>query len=265
MLKKTLYVGAAVALLLGLFFGRDTFGLVTTSFGELRQAARDSVPIQLRIKQARNAIRDLEQPIAAAMETIAREEVAVAKLEKELGKCSTQLSKDKDYIFKLKTALDQNSGNIVLAKRVYAPDEVKTALSREFEHYKSCEGKQEQLEKVLRARGNGLQAAREKLDAMLAARRQLQVDVENLEARMKMIEVAQTTSALNVDDSQLTRTKELIDEINTRLDVAEKMLSTDTVQVDRIPLDEPSEESNISDQITKYFSNEPEVESVAGH
>lgn len=265
MVKKTLYVAAAVALLLGLFFGRDTFGLVKTGFGELRGKVRDSVPISLRIKQARNAIQDLEQPIKSAMETIAREEVAVAKLEKELTKCGTQLSKDRDYIFKLKNALDQNSGNIVLASRVYSPDDVKTALSREFEHYKSSEAKQEQLEKVMRARGNGLQAAREKLDAMLAARRQLQVDVENLEARLKMIEVAQTTSDLKVDDSQLSRTKELIEEINTRLDVAEKLLNTDTALLDRIPVDEAPADDNISDEITRYFSHEPEVESVAGH
>ena len=90
----------------------------------------------------------------------------------------------------------------------------------------------DQLKHVMRARTNGLSAAREKLEHMLAAKRQLAVDIENLEARLKMIEVAQTTSQFNFDDSQLARTRELIGEIGTRLDVTEKMMN----HHQRIPL-----------------------------
>ena len=52
---------------------------------------------------------------------------------------------------------------------------------------------------------------------MLAAKRQLEVDIENLEARKKMVEVAQTTSNYQFDDSQLGQVKELVTDLRTRL------------------------------------------------
>ena len=118
----------------------------------------------------------------------------------------------------------------------------------------------DQLKQVLRARENGLKAAREKLENMLAAKRQLAVDIENLEARLKMIEVAQTTSQFNFDDSQLARTRDLINEIGTRLDVTEKMMNQHVQLSDRIPLEEDEAASeDVLDAVTRHFSEQPEL------
>ena len=63
---------------------------------------------------------------------------------------------------------------------------------------------------------------------MIAATPQLEVDVENLEARFKMVEVAQLTSDVNLEDSQLGRVKELMADVRTRLNVAERLVNTET-------------------------------------
>jgi hypothetical protein len=88
---------------------------------------------------------------------------------------------------------------------------------------------------------------------MLAAKRKLEVDVENLEARLKMVEVAQTTSNYNFDDSQLGRAKELIGDLRTRLNVAEKMVNVEGEFHDEIPLSSPTNE-DIVEQVTEYFT-----------
>lgn len=262
MLKKTAIVGAACALLLGLFFGRDAFSYVTTSVSKVHQSVKDSVPVEFEVDRAKQAIKDLEPEIRHNMHLIAKEEVEVAKLERQLTKSEDQLTKDRKDIFRLKEALDTGSANLVVGKRVYSEVQVKTDLKNRFEHFKTSEAKTDKYEKILRARQNSLRAAREKLEAMLSQKRQLEVDVANLEARMKMIEVAQTTSDFNFDDSQLSRTKELIDNISTRLDVAEKLVNSDVQLYDRIPLDDVDDsDDDISDQITTYFN--PAAETVA--
>ena len=91
---------------------------------------------------------------------------------------------------------------------------------------------------------------------MLAAKQQLEVDVENLEARLKIVEVAQTTSELYFDDSHLTRTKELINDINTRIEVSARLLDVQTDFHAPIPLELPKEMEDISDQITEYFTTD---------
>ena len=69
---------------------------------------------------------------------------------------------------------------------------------------------------------------------------------------MKLVEVAQASSDMKLDDSQLARAKELIVDIRTRLDVAAKLANADTNFADEIPLDEPVAE-NITDQVAEYF------------
>jgi hypothetical protein len=95
---------------------------------------------------------------------------------------------------------------------------------------------------------------------MLAAKTKLEADVQNLEARLKMVEVAQTTSNYQFDDSQLGRAKELISEVRTRLNVAERLVNSETKFDGEIPLDSPETE-DILDQVTEYFT--PQAEKVA--
>ena len=112
------------------------------------------------------------------------------------------------------------------------------------------------------AREKNLDAAQQKLAAMINARRKLEVDVQNLEAKRKLVEVAQASSEYVFDDSQLARAKELISDIRTRLDVAAKLANADVNVEVEIPLDEATP-ADITDQVTEYFKlggeDEPEV------
>lgn len=265
MLKKTIMVGGALLLLMGLFFGRDACSYLATTVGKVHQTVKNSVPVEFEISRARDMIESLKPEIEKNMHTIAKEEVAVAKLERQVRRAEEQLAKDRGDIFRLKSDLDTGTDNFVYAGRTYNASQVKADLANRFEYFKTSEATLDKLEQVLRARQSGLESAREKLEQMLAAKRQLEVDVENLEARMKMIEVAQTASEISFDDSRLSRTRELIDEINTRLDVADRLLNTNTQLFDRIPLDDPEAESNdILEEITRHFENRPEVQVLVG-
>ena len=91
------------------------------------------------------------------------------------------------------------------------------------------------------------------LDERAHADPQLEVDVENMEARLEMVKVAQSTSEFNFDDSQLARTKELCRDIAARIDVAEKLVNAETTYPGQINLDAEETGASISDQITSYF------------
>ncbi len=78
-----------------------------------------------------------------------------------------------------------------------------------------------------------------------------------------MVEVSQTASDFNSDDSRLARTKELITHIETRIQVEERLVDVDTSFHDGIPLDEPVAE-DVCEEIADYFgSRAPAVEAVA--
>ena len=89
---------------------------------------------------------------------------------------------------------------------------------------------------ILTAREKNVYAAREKLDGMLGQKRDLEVQLENLDARLKTIQAAQTASNVQLDDSQLGRAKKLIGELNKQLDVAQRMLDADGKFTGLIPV-----------------------------
>lgn len=255
MLKKAMWVGGGAVLLLGLLFGRDAMSYVSTGYSRVTSAVNDSVPLEFQLDRAKQMIKDLDGPINDASHAVAKEEVEVAKLEQQIAKNDATLAKAKNEILRLKGDLERGDSNFVYAGVTYSERQVKDDLANRFARFQTMEATVATSRQVLAARQKGLVAAREKLNAMEAAKRQLEVDVENLTARQKMVEVAQASSEINIDDSQLARTKELIGDIGARLDVAEKLVNTDTQLRGEINLEEP-EVSDITEQVTKYFEGE---------
>jgi chromosome segregation ATPase len=263
MLKKTLYVAAAVALLLGLLFGRDAVSYVSTSVGQLRQHVKDSIPVEVEIQRARDMIKNIDPEIRRSMHLIAKEEVQVEQLAGEIQKLEGQLAKKEGEIMKLKADLDTSEGYFYYASRRYSRDEVKADLANRFENFKINDATLATLQKQLVAREKSLDAARQKLDSMVAQKDQLKVEVANLEARVKMVEVAKTTADFKFDDSQLARTKKLISEIGTRINVEERMLNNYTEHKTEIPVEEPVEVKDVTEEISAYFGGARPSHTVA--
>ncbi|MBI82865.1 MAG: hypothetical protein CMJ81_06695 [Planctomycetaceae bacterium] len=258
MLKKGLFLATAGTLLLGLCFGRNAMSYVKTTVNKVSETVKNNVSIGYELDRARQMIKDLAPEIRHNMQLIAKEEIQVQQFEKRVVQADKTLSRDREEILRMKAVLDQNPGaqTLEFGNRNYPVHRVNVDLANRFKHYKKSDETSFNLRKVLDARQRTLAAAREKLNSMLAAKQQLEVDVENLEARLKMVEVAQTTSEFDFDDSHLSRTKELINDINTRIEVSARLLDVQTDFHARIPLELPEEMEDISDQITEYFTTD---------
>jgi chromosome segregation ATPase len=259
MWKKGLIAGGAVLLLLGLFFGRDAFSYTKTSLGWVRQSVREAVPIEFEINRARQMIKDLDPEIRRNMHLIAKEEVEVKNLRDQLAEGERQLAKNKADIEKLTSDLKRGDSTFVYCGKSYSAKQVEQDLARRFDQYKVKNDTLSKLRQILAARDNGLAAGREKLKAMQAAKSKLEVDVANLEARLEMVKVAQSTSEFNFDDSHLARTKDLVKDISARIDVAEKLVNAETTYPGQISLDE-APTTDITELVTEYFRNQEESE-----
>jgi len=259
MVKKSLVVGGVIVLLLGLFFGRDAISYTKTSLGWVRQSVKDAVPVKFELNRARDMIKGLRPEIEHNMHVIATEEVEIDGLRTQLASGEKQLAKNKADIERLTADLKNGGSQFVYCGKNYTSKQVETDLTNRFEQFKVKEATVAKLRQILAARESGLNAGREKLKAMQAAKAQLEVDVANLEARLEMVQVAQTSSNFNFDDSRLSRTKELVKDIGTRIDVAEKLVNAEVTPAGQINLDEPTA-TNITEQITNYFKQAGEKE-----
>ena len=106
MIKKVLIGTGAGVVVLGLLFGRDAVGIVTTATDQLSQSVRDSVPVEFEIERARGMIKDLDPEIRRNMHVIAKEEVEVEKLEKQIAESREQLAESQEKIIRLQNDID---------------------------------------------------------------------------------------------------------------------------------------------------------------
>jgi chromosome segregation ATPase len=267
MIKKIL-LGSALALGCGgLLLGTSTLSYVRTGYSSLRESIKEQIPVEVEIKRARDMITGLKPEIADNLKLIAREEVEVAKLQREVASKQSSLSKSKDAILKLKEDVQSGVKYVVYKGKKYDIDQVRQDLSGRFKHHQTLEATADKLDKILSAREKNLMAARRKLDEMLAAKRELEVQVENLQARLTMVEVAEAGSQFAVNDSALGNVRQVLDEISTRIDVAEKMVQCFD-EAGSLPVGEEETAENLVDQISDYFSRgdaEVSVEQLAGN
>ena len=253
MIRKLIFVGVGVTALGVIVFGTNVFSYVRTTAGYMKDGVAETIPVEFQIDRARGLIQDLLPEVRKNMHVIAKEEVEVQKLDEQIAQNETRLAKEKEQILKLKSDLSENKDSYNYGGRSYSAADVRQDLANRFERYKTGEATLSSLKQIRNARDKSLTAARQKLEGMLAAKRQLLVEVENLEARSQMVAAAKTTSSYQFDDSRLGNVKELIANLKTRMEVSEKLVNAEANFHDEIPLEKVVPE-NIESQVTEYFT-----------
>ena len=254
MLKKMIVTGGAIALLSSITVGGPLLSYAKCGIQWIRGAATDSVPLEWELKRARQMIVDLKPEIEVNAKRIAHEKIQVTRLEKQLTESDVRLAKAQSDIERLTADLQNESQSYTYGNRTYTSTQVKDDLGNRFKRFKTRQATATKLQQMLSARQTSLKTAHERMDAMLSAKRQLEVEVENLQARLGALRVAQTTSELNLDDSQLSQTRGLLDDIATRIDVEEETMEVGSTYFGEIDLDEPNDE-NLLDEIANYFGD----------
>lgn len=221
----------------------------------VKQSANDAVPLEWEIKRARQMIGDLQPEIAKNAKQIAREKVELARLQRQAEQCGQALAKTQSDIERLSADLRDGHAQYTYAGQTYTSAEVRDDLATRFARFKTRSETHEKLQQMVAAREASVRAAGKRMDAMLAARSQLEVEIENLQARMNSLRVAQTASELNLDDSHLSRTRELLDDIAARLEVEEETATAETRGFGEINLDQPVAE-DLLDQIAEYLNRD---------
>ncbi len=263
MFKKSLCIGLTSLFAMGLVFGRDAASYVKTGAGYVKNSVKDSVPLEFEIERARKMIVDLKPEIERNMRTIAREEVEVERLERQVTRTASKLQKGQADLAKMMVDVKTGDTRFTYGSRTYSVDHVKLDMSNRLAQAKTTKETLNSLDKVLVARRRGLDAARVKLEQMLAAKQQLAIEVENLEARRKLNAVAKAAEMTVFDESKLARLQELITDLDTRMNVDERLMNIDNEFEYQIPVDVEADE-NVVAQVANFLGvAEPDAATVA--
>lgn len=260
MLKKTLFVGVAAALALGLLLGSNTVGYLGTMAGNVKEAINDKIPMEVKIETARKEVSNLRNVINDQIHQIAKEEVEVEKLESQLATRQSHLQDAQAHILRLKNHLETSSDQFVYDNVTYSQAAVEKNLRSRFESYKVANDTVNQMAEIVRARRSGLDAANQELNELRAAKADMEVQIENLVARHNMLEVKKTASQFNFDDSKLAHCRKMLEDIDTKLRIEDRIVNTVESEVSEIPLELPEKANgNVLDEVNDFFTTNQDL------
>ena len=254
-LHKALVTAAIVTVGGYLIFERDAFSYLRTWGASVRESVKGEVPIEFEVERAREMVEKLVPDIRDCMHVIAEQQVDIEYRAAEIASKENGMVRQRSNILTLRGDLDSGNSTFEYASRRYSCDDVKRDLALRFERYKTAEDSLRRDRQIVAAHQKSLIANEQKLDALLVSKQELEVKIEQLEARLKTVRAAEAASTLEFDDSRLARAKKLIRELNKQLDVKEKELDTHGKFTGLIPVDaqpEPSIE-DVTIEIDAYF------------
>jgi uncharacterized protein HemX len=218
MVKKVL-IGAAIgAGVVGVLFGTRGVYYARTAFHQIRDTASDAVPVQYDIDRARQQVAELEPAIRQNIEAIARAEVEIEYLEKEIAATQSNLERESKALLSLRDHL--KDGDLKLTGGVsYTPEEIKCEMARRLDHYRTIKGILSDKEKTLELRKKALVSAREQNAKMRGSKAALLTQIEGIETRIKQIEATQASNEFTFDDSALARAKATVADLSKRVEV----------------------------------------------
>jgi chromosome segregation ATPase len=216
MIKKGLLGATLGAGALYLAFGTSAPSYVRTAFHRVRDNAKSSVPVQFEIDRAREEIANLGPAIHDNIENLARAQVEVEHLDREIVAIRTNLGSEKKVLTALRESL--NTGDFKLAGNVtYTADEVKADLKQRYDSYKLTSELLKEKEETLKAKQKAVLAGARQLTQIEATKRALETKLASIEARLKMIETTRESRDFNFDDSALARAKATVAGLDKRL------------------------------------------------
>lgn len=220
-LVKKSVVGAALgAGTLFLVFGTHAPSYVKTAFHKVRRDAKDMVPLPFDIDRAREEIASLEPAIRENIEKLARAEVDVEHLDKEVAAIRTNMDVEKTAMLTLRESLKTGDYRLAGHSRVaYTEDEVKNDLARRYDSYNNVKKILEAKESTIKAKQSEIVAFRKQLVTMMAQKKTLTTKLDEIEARLRQIEATQTSNEFQLDGGALSHARETVADLEKKLEV----------------------------------------------
>lgn len=266
-LFKNLVVGTLGTLLVGgLLFGSNVVPYAQTAYQKLSDSAQDAVPISFQIDAAKQQLAKIRPEVNNMYHQIAKEKVQVKRLEQQIVTQKSELAKSQSEILALRQHLDSGKEFFIATNaKAYTSDRVKEDLRHRFTLHKTAKQRLQTAKKTLALRQASLNTAFESLERTQSQQRALQVNIETLNARACMNDLVKTTAHYDFDDSQLARTRAMVEDISARIETEEEMLNLAPVVFGQIPVNNDADRSaeNLLNELDAYFKRSDDTQDSA--
>lgn len=263
-LKTAIIGGVSAMALAALVLGTSWVSYVRTAKNEVTTAVEGAIPIEFQLKRAKDMLEnELEPEIRKMKHAVAESQVDVEHMEVKLAEKQETVTQRRAEIMARNEQLKSQKTTFLVNDVSYTKAEMEEDLSKRFDRFKTLENTFKTEAKVLEAKRQAVVANESKVEKLLAAREDLKLQIEELEARVSALKAAETVAESEFDDSKLSNVKELLDSLDAKVDVRERELSLEGQETDLIPVETEESSKSVVDSVDAYFGNETSFEDTA--
>lgn len=251
-IKRGAVATVGLTLVGGLLFGDDLVSYVKSSGHAIRGHVKSNVPIEFELTRAKDLLDEIIPEMHANVRRIATEEVELASLKADIQASIGKLTEERARVAKLRNVVDIELANYRIGGKKYSHEQVVDDLSRRFERVKEAEVVLAGKERLLTQREATLVAAEQMLQRTQSQKALLQDKIESLASQHRLVQAAAVGSHVKMDNSKLAKTEKLINDIQKRLDVAERVLARESEFVQAIEIS-VVDEVDLLAQVDEYL------------
>ncbi|MFK7819660.1 MAG: hypothetical protein AB8G99_13155 [Planctomycetaceae bacterium] len=262
MLKKAIIGVLSLTLVAGIMLGSDASSYFRTMKKRAHEAVKSEMDLDFEVDRARTMIEDLVPAIEDCQEVVIKQQVELSRKEVSVAKLEEALDARQGEILALRDDLKTGKDKFRYASISYTRTDVERDLKIRMDRYKGAVAALNRDKKIMVAQRDKLRANQQMLENMVGQKKELEVAVAQLEARLEQIEAQEAISTLTIDDSQLSQVKGLIQELNNQMDVKVKMLDAEGNYTGLIPVGQDNEvqDRDIASEVDAYFGSESKAE-----
>jgi hypothetical protein len=213
----------------GLFvFGGDLWKLAGRLRDGVRNEVRENMPLDLEIERAREMAASLVPDLRRNHEVIVREQVDMEELLKDIEHGRQELTIQREALLASNAQLKMLPAS---DKPTPTDIQLRRDLRRRFVNFQTAEATLDAKSHMLKCRQEALDKAEQAQTAMLLKKRELEAQVAQLSARVRLIRREGVDSQVVVDRQKLARCEELLRYLHKRLTIAERTSEFSEVEV----------------------------------
>lgn len=256
-MAKKVVVGVVGAALMGFaLLGWNFFGYGQTAIDKLREEADNNIPIELKVANAERLVKQLEPEIKKYMRLVVEQQVDVESMDKRIAQRELGLKDAKRQILALNESLKKDEKQYVFDGQSYTAEQVRNDLGNKVTKFKLASESLAREKELLKARQDALAANTGRLEEMTTAKKDIETQLEFLKTRVDTQKAEEAVGVLDMDNSKMAEARKLIESLNKKLDVEEKVRAAEGRLQTTIKVPEQKEIRNVSQEVEDLFGDE---------
>jgi chromosome segregation ATPase len=224
MLKKLVILGVVGFVAVAAFRGTKIGSYVRSEICSLREQAESSIPPEQEIARLRNEIKSLDKDLLTVVGQLAKEKVEIDELKEKADTLRTKQAQDKELLTARAEAIKKATENVVFGDRKLSVSAAKAELEAGVRRHTANQKSLDSMDGTIASRRKIKETLEQQLDTLKNQKTEMAAQVDTLEAELNALKLSQMESRYQTDDTRLSKIKEDIRALKTRMDIEREKL-----------------------------------------